>query len=147
MPDGADALGLPVKLEFEGRVYEFAPMDNLEVVANFETYMEEQAWRAVLRAERWLPPEKFAEQMEGVRRDAAAGVFNYGTPGWKSAIQSVYHQKHLVWVMLTQIKEQRHTEKAVVDRLFKDGDKLRELMTKFGWTDPNAPASLTPGTT
>lgn len=147
MPDGADALGLPVSLEFEGKTYQFAPMDNLEVVANFETYLEQQAWAAVLRAERWLPPEKFAEQMDGVRRDAVAGVFNYGTAGWKQAVQSAYHQKHLVWLMLTQVKEQRHAEKAVVDRLFKDGAKLRELMVKFGWTDPNAQAPPPAATT
>lgn len=135
----ADAMGDGFIFQFEGRTHQFAPKDNVEVVGSYECYLEEQAWRALERAARHLSPKDYQDQADGIRRDVVSGVFGYGSRYWVESVRNMGHQKRLA-VLMAQFHDKQF-DPAIIDRVYKDAVKVRELVAKMFDIDPNA---LTP---
>jgi hypothetical protein len=154
MSEAAAALALGFTTEWQGQTYNFAPMDNLKVQALYEAYLEDQAVAAVRRMKRKVSDDEYALQMDGVRRDMAAGVYAWRGDQWIQSVRSRTHIKHLLWLM--GCFHQQGFDRALVDAMFEDPEKMAELMFKmFGLAprgeghDPNrpAPGHASPATT
>lgn len=118
MSESVVALDLGFSLAFRGATYRFAPIDNLEVVGNFEAYLEKEAWKALERAKAHLSPPMYAEQSEKALAAITSGVYHFQGSGWRASLASPHHQKHLLWLMLAY--HHRDATVDLVDAIYKD---------------------------
>lgn len=147
MSESADAVGLPAIVQWEGKPYYVSPMDHVEVVAAYESYLEDQAWQAIRRAKAkgYLSAEDYQEQADGIRRDIVSGVYSYGSKAWLDSIRCMQHQKQLLWLMLTHPEGQRDIPISLVDAMYAKPEKLADILrVAFKGTDPNAAAPAAP---
>ena len=143
MSEAADALGMLPIVQWKGKPCFIAPMDQVEVVAAYESYLEKQAWLTIERAKakKWLSLESYEEQADGIRRDIVAGVYAYGSRAWAQSLRCLPHQKQLIYLMLTYPEGQRDLPMSVVDEMYADSQTLAELLrVAFKGSDPNGPA-------
>jgi hypothetical protein len=140
MSQSAEALGLPLVFQFGGKSYQLAPIDHLEVIALYETYLEEQAWRALQRARKFLNAQEYEEQEDGLRRDLVTGVFSYSSKHWLQSLKNLANLKHLAWLMASYYD--RDLRREDVEPWFRDAAKMKELVGLLfaGKVDPNEPA-------
>lgn len=143
MSEATEALGIPASIVLGGKTYRFAPMDTVEVVANYECYLEEQAWLALERAKKHLTAQDYKEQGDGIRRDVVTGIFGYGSPYWFQTLQCLAHQKKLLHLMATF--HDRDVTMQDIEAFYKDPAVMKELARKvFGaGPSPNAPPPAT----
>jgi len=143
---GNEALNNSFLLQVNGRAHKLAYPDVIEVVAAYESYLEEQAWAALARAKarKYLDREEYERQAEGVRRDLVAGVWTYQSRCWLESIQSRPHLKKLVHLMGLFFDPEFSME--VVEDVFRNNDKLVELVQKAfrGIVDPNVRRAVPP---
>lgn len=83
--------GAGAQIEHNGKVWKLSPW-TYGVQAEYEQYLEEQAWLTCQRAARTLPAKQ-AEDLRGqTARDITAGVYSAGS---KAFLDSVFVPKHL----------------------------------------------------
>ncbi len=99
MSEAANVLGLGFSITFKGATYRFVPMDNIETVSLYETYLEDWAFESLRRRKPKMTVQEYKDQSAGIRHDMVADAYAYGGPIWAQSLQSVRHQKHLLWLM------------------------------------------------
>jgi hypothetical protein len=140
MSESAGVLGIGFSITYQGRTWKFVPMDNLETVALYETYLEDWAFESLRRRRPKMTPQEYREQSEGVRHDMVADAYAYGGKVWAESMQSRRHQKHLLWLM--GVKQCPDLTPEVIDAMWEDPGVRDEINAKLtGVTDPNAPSA------
>ena len=86
MSDAAKLLGLPDEITIDGRQYPFYL--GMDEHAKFSVWVAQQAFLVVQQCSSVLAPAEYAEQMAGVRADAAGMEFDLGTVAWIKARNS-----------------------------------------------------------
>ena len=62
------------------------------------------------------------DALDGCRRDAASGVWAYGTLECMRALRSPEHFLHFVWLLLCQKEDQQNLSKETVEKMLKASD-------------------------
>lgn len=124
----AQALGVLPEFEFEGRAYKVAER-TLDVEALFELYCEDRALNKVrLHFERKsLTPVEYEIHCRGIRGDMVSGVYSYGTADSLMVLLSPPGRKEMQFLRLADANRDKKVDRALIDRVWKDDAKLREL--------------------
>jgi hypothetical protein len=137
-----DALGAPWLCTWEGKEYTLAPPDRQDIKAQFEGWLEDNAWRDYERAKKKISGECWAEYSNGFRQQMAGKAFSWGGVCWMSAITSEPGQKRLTFLML-QAYDATATEELALKFFQANYQRVLAEIQKGMGQDPNATAPPT----
>lgn len=126
MGDVSQALGAGSSIEFEGQVYQLAPL-TYALQAKYETWLERRAVEAVRRQRSYLDDDEYQQKMTAVDRDIAAGIYSFGSKACQDASRSIHGLKELIRLSLA--KNYPEVNHEFVDRLF--DTKMQEAANAF----------------
>jgi hypothetical protein len=139
----ADALAVPLTVEFNGHTWKFASPLNLEVMALFERYLQDRAWETALAA----PPAARSAVLESTGRDIAMGQYDYYSEAFNKALHSEKHTRHLCKIMINVADPKfEHTAEEFEKLLAARGKQviawlIRELQRGGGGGDNSDPTA------
>lgn len=76
MSEFARALGTEEEITFEGKTYKKSAM-TLDVIADFEVFLENRAFEALERRRLHVPPQEYDKRYAALLRDVAAGSYGF----------------------------------------------------------------------
>lgn len=109
----ADVLGIGPLFTFEGKEYTLEPLD-VERQAIFSHKLRQRNYEEALRSEEFLPPKAAADAITAVRRDAAAGEFDFHGQTCLRALMSRWGYHESLKLALVKYPD---IDDAFVDRL------------------------------
>lgn len=121
MGDINRALGGGSELEFEGTVYQLSPW-NYKIQAEYERYLERQAFDSLKKLKPLLSAEDYQEQLSRLQKDIAVGEYSFGSVLVAKSFYALPHFKHLVYLMILQNHKDvpKETVGLMVDKLYED---------------------------
>jgi len=152
--------GVPADFPFGGSVYKVLPR-TFEAELAFQTWLEGQAYEALVRHRQRLGEAEFAARSADWVRDCAAGAYEWGTrPAWLRLLTRSGQEK-LVWLKITAAASPPHNGPRIseeeVHRIASDPEAWARLLALVeaqdfpeaaGATGPNgqagAPTSAAP---
>ena len=136
MSEARRILGTPLTFEYKAKKYELRPI-TLENLAQYEAWLESQAYRKVERYRGMIPEQVYQERLDSVSRLVAVGTFRTSGPLAQASTLTEEGQRYLIYLML----QGNHgmTEALTNEILDEQGDLIGKLMSELN-ADPNAEA-------
>lgn len=135
------AIGRGPTIEHKGkdgqdRVYDLAPMDHVQVIADFEAHLRGRALQEVDKTRQLMGPLAGDVAMRAYLDNATAGVYDFASPFWLESIRSPAHQKAILWFCLRA--KDRTVTRQLAEQIYKDcGEQVERLF----YGDPAAEAA------
>ncbi|MGE3804152.1 MAG: hypothetical protein AB7K24_05720 [Gemmataceae bacterium] len=121
MGDAARALSKGPTIEMDGRSYTLTPF-NLDMIAMFEAWLEDQAYARVERCRGQIPDDEYQRRLRTVTELVGSMAFSFGSEAYSKAMESLPGKKQMLWLMLTA--NDRTITRAQIDSLFADNLEL-----------------------
>lgn len=117
-------LGSPVEFEYDGKTFAIVPWTFAQE-GEFAAWVESRARKRLNALRRELGEDEYRAQMDALRRDADAGLYEWGSKIVADAWSSPAGAKHLAYLTLSKLD--RTVTPAWVERLSKDRKAWYEL--------------------
>lgn len=135
MGDVSKVLGKGSTLEFQGKVYQVAPL-TYELQAKFETWLERRAVQAVQKLKNLYSSEEYSAALAGVNGDIASGKYSFGAPASIAAGRTMPGLKEILRITLN--KNHPEVDEAFVDALWDAKEKdLADAMAAIERANPS----------
>jgi hypothetical protein len=115
MGEAAQALGKASTIVIDGQALELTPF-NLDMVAMFEAWLEDQAYARVERCRGQVPEDEYQRRLRTVTELIGSLAFSFGSEAFSQAMEALPGKKHMLWLMLTAKNPQ--VTRAQIETLF-----------------------------
>jgi hypothetical protein len=141
MGEAAKALGKAATIVIDGQTLELTPF-NLDMIAMFEVWLEDQAYARVERARGQVHDDEYQRRLRTVTELIGAMAFSFGGEAFSKALDSLPGKKQMLWLMLTAKNPQ--VTRAQVERLFADNLELALSKLRAAQHAPKAGGEASP---
>lgn len=87
------------KLEIAGKVYKLSPW-TFGIQAEFENYLEGEAWKTCQRAKQHLTEEEVSDLRAKTRHQITTGLYSGGSAGWIDALRNRKHAPLFLYLLI-----------------------------------------------
>lgn len=99
MADTAKAFGKAGSIAWKGKEYRLSPL-TLDDIAEFEVWLEAQAWNAPERTRHMVTPDVYERRLSAIARQVASKEFAWGSAAATRASESLDGKKFTLFLQL-----------------------------------------------
>lgn len=137
MAEAARVFGRGGSVEHKGKRYEVAPLD-LDMLAAFEVWLEDNAWRRVERSRGRVSEAVYQERHDRVTAQIGSGVYAFDGASARRAAATTAGKKYLFYLMLSRANREVNEELAC--EIFEADAVAAQARMDAGSPGPNAEA-------